>query len=68
VPEDELGQEIVKLKPHISPNSAYTALKGVQSGYSQPVALALSGRADQVNALSQASYQVFTSLEGLQSI
>lgn len=40
--------------------------EGVQSGYSQPVALALSGRADQVNALSQASYQVFTSLEGLQ--
>ncbi|MGI6318173.1 MAG: hypothetical protein ACOX1J_05500 [Dethiobacteria bacterium] len=30
------------------------------------MALALSGRADQVNALSQAGYQVFTSLEGLQ--
>jgi hypothetical protein len=30
VPEDELGQEIVKLKPHISPNSAYTALKFIE--------------------------------------
>jgi len=39
--------------------------EGVQSGYSQPVALALTGRADQVNALSQAGYQVFTSAEGL---